>query len=80
MRDVVGFAEINKKDGYKIYLKGDVIYKLCSKEEAYLGVVRQLNYRDEVNRLFDWFINSIYVFCLINKQIVFDGIVCEYCI
>lgn len=44
---------LNKKDGYKIYLKGDTIYNLCSKEEAYLKVAEQLNYIDEINNLFN---------------------------
>ncbi len=43
---------LNKKDGYKIYLKGDTIYNLCTKEEAYLKVAEQLNYKEEINKLF----------------------------
>ncbi len=43
---------LNRKDGYKIYLKGDTIYNLCSKEEAYLKIAEQLNYKDEINKLF----------------------------
>lgn len=44
---------LNKKDGYKIYLKGDAIYNLCSRQEAYLKIAQQLNYKDEISRLFD---------------------------
>lgn len=44
---------LNKKDGYKIYLKGDAVYKLCTKQEAYIKIVQQLNYKEEINRLFN---------------------------
>lgn len=44
---------LNKKDGYKIYLKGDTIYSLCSKSEAYLKIAQQLNYIEEVENLFN---------------------------
>lgn len=44
---------LNKKDGYRIYLKGDTIYKLCTKEEAYLKTAEQLNYKEEITRLFN---------------------------
>ncbi|MBR3199043.1 MAG: hypothetical protein IKG27_03415 [Bacilli bacterium] len=43
---------LNKEDNYKIYLKGDTIYNLCSKEEAYLKITEQLNYKEEISRLF----------------------------
>ena len=43
---------LNKKDGYKIYLKGDIIYTLCTREEAYIKAAEQLNYRKEINKLF----------------------------
>ncbi len=43
---------LNKNDGYKIYLKGDTIYNLCTKEEAYLKIAEQLNYKEEINTLF----------------------------
>ncbi len=43
---------LNREDNYKIYLKGDTIYNLCTKEEAYLKVAEQLNYKEEINKLF----------------------------
>lgn len=43
---------LNKNDNYKIYLKGDTIYNQCTKEEAYLKVTEQINYRKEVDKLF----------------------------
>lgn len=43
---------LNKKDGYKIYLKGDTIYNLCTKEEAYIKATAQLNYKKEIDKLF----------------------------
>lgn len=43
---------LNKKDGYKIYLKGDTVYNLCSKSEAYIKIAQQLNYIEEVEKLF----------------------------
>lgn len=43
---------LNKEDKYKIYLKGDTIYNLCTKEEAYFKIAEQLNYREEINNLF----------------------------
>lgn len=43
---------LNKSDEYKIYLKGDVIYSLCSKEEAYVKVMKMKNYEKEVTTLF----------------------------
>lgn len=49
---------LNKNDGYKIYLKGETIYTLCSREEAYIKVAEQLNYRKEINRLFQKVINK----------------------
>ena len=44
---------LNKKDGYKLYLKGEAIYKKCTKEEAYLKIVEQLNYKKEINKIFN---------------------------
>ena len=43
---------LNKEDNYKIYLKGDTIYNLCTKEEAYIKIAEQLNYKEEINNLF----------------------------
>ena len=44
---------LNRKDGYKIYLKGDTVYNLCTKWQAYLKITQQLNYLDVINNLFD---------------------------
>ena len=44
---------LNKNDGFKIYLKGNAIYNLCTKEEAYLKIAEQLNYKEEINNLFN---------------------------
>ena len=43
---------LNKADGYKIYIKGNTIYNLCTKQEAYFKIVEQLNYKEEINNLF----------------------------
>lgn len=43
---------ISKLDGYKIYLKENTIYKSCSKEQAYMKIVEQLNYKEEIKKLF----------------------------
>lgn len=43
---------LNKKDGYKVYLKNDIIYTICNKETAYLKIAEQLNYREEINNIF----------------------------
>lgn len=44
---------LNKEDGFKIYLKGDAVYNLCSKEEAYIKAASQINYHKEVLNLFE---------------------------
>lgn len=44
---------LNKNDGFNIYLKGNVIYSLCSKEEAYAKIINIVNYEDAVIRLFN---------------------------
>lgn len=41
-----------KDDKYKVYLPGDIIYTLCSKEEAYLTAAEQLNYSRKVSSIF----------------------------
>ncbi len=43
---------LNKDDGYKVYLPGDIIYTLCSKEEAYLTAAEQLNYTKKISSIF----------------------------
>ncbi|MBR3209223.1 MAG: hypothetical protein IKF82_03030 [Bacilli bacterium] len=43
---------ISKLDGYKIYLKENTIYNKCSKEQAYMKIVEQLNYKEEIKNLF----------------------------
>lgn len=43
---------ISKLDGYKIYLKENTIYKKCSKEQAYIKIIEQLNYKEEIKNLF----------------------------
>ena len=43
---------LNKDEGYKVYLPGNIIYNLCSKEEAYLTAAEQLNYRKKISNLF----------------------------
>lgn len=43
---------ISMLDGYKIYLKENTIYKKCSKEQAYMKIVEQLNYKEEIKNLF----------------------------
>lgn len=40
------------KGEYKVYLPGDIIYNLCSKEEAYLIATRQLNYTKKISNFF----------------------------
>ena len=41
-----------KDDKYKVYLPGDIIYTLCSKEEAYLTAAEQLNYTKKISSIF----------------------------
>ena len=43
---------LNKQDGYKVYLPGNIIYTLCTKEEAYLTAAEQLNYHKQVSNIF----------------------------
>ena len=43
---------LNKDGGYKVYLPGDIIYTLCSKEEAYLTAAEQLNYSKKISSIF----------------------------
>ena len=43
---------LNKDDKYKVYLPGDIIYTLCSKEEAYLTAAEQLNYTKKISSIF----------------------------
>ena len=43
---------LNKKDGFKVYLPGNIIYNLCSKEEAYLTAAEQLNYHQKISNIF----------------------------
>ena len=44
---------LNKEDGYKVYLPGNILYNLCSKEEAYLTAAEQLNYHKKVSNIFN---------------------------
>lgn len=41
-----------KEDGYKIYLKGDTIYNLCSTQDAFIKTIEKINYKEEVIKLF----------------------------
>ena len=43
---------LNKDGGYKVYIPGDIIYTLCTKEEAYLTAAEQLNYHQKVSNIF----------------------------
>lgn len=43
---------LNKDGGYNVYLPGDIIYNLCTKEEAYLTAAEQLNYHKKISSLF----------------------------
>ena len=43
---------LSKDEGYKVYLPGDIIYTLCTKEEAYLTAAEQLNYHQKVSNIF----------------------------
>ncbi len=43
---------LNKDDGYKVYIPGDIIYTICTKEEAYLTAAEQLNYHKKISKLF----------------------------
>ena len=40
------------KGEYQVYLPGDIIYTLCSKEQAYLTVAGQLNYKKKITNFF----------------------------
>ena len=42
-----------KEDGYKIYLKGDTIYNLCSRQDAFIKTFEKINYKKEVLKLFN---------------------------
>ncbi len=44
---------LNKKDGYKVYLPGNIIYNLCTKEEAYITAAEQLNYHQKITNIFN---------------------------
>ena len=44
---------LNKDGGYKVYIPGDIIYTLCTKEEAYLTVAEQLNYHKKISSIFN---------------------------
>lgn len=44
---------LNKDEGYKVYIPGDIIYTLCTKEEAYLTAAEQLNYHQKVSNIFN---------------------------
>lgn len=43
---------LNRCDGYRIYLKGNAIYNLCTKSEAYVKMYQNVSYRKFVKRLF----------------------------
>lgn len=43
---------LTQSDEYRMYLKGNVIYKLCSKEEAYVKAMNIKNYKKTVVKLF----------------------------
>lgn len=43
---------LTKDGGFKVYLPGDIIYTLCTKEEAYLTAAEQLNYHQKVSNIF----------------------------
>ena len=43
---------LTKDDEYNVYIPGDIIYTLCSKEEAYLAAAEQLNYHKTIDSLF----------------------------
>lgn len=42
-----------KEDGYNIYLKGDTIYNLCSTQDAFIKTIERINYKEEVQKLFN---------------------------
>lgn len=42
-----------KEDGYNIYLKGDTIYNLCSRQDAFIKTFEKVNYKEEVKKLFN---------------------------
>ena len=42
-----------KEDGYNIYLKGDTVYNLCSRQDAFIKTVEKINYKEEVLKLFN---------------------------
>ena len=42
-----------KEDGYNIYLKGDTIYNLCSRQDAFVKTFQKINYKEEVTKLFN---------------------------
>lgn len=42
-----------KEDGYNIYLKGDTIYNLCSRQDAFVKTFEKINYKEEVKKLFN---------------------------
>lgn len=41
-----------KDEKYKVYLPGDIIYTLCTKEEAYLTALKQLDYSKKITSIF----------------------------
>ena len=43
---------LNKKDNYLTYVPGNIMYKFCTKEEAYLMISKQKSYYKKVNKLF----------------------------
>ncbi len=43
---------LSKDGGYQVYIPGDIIYTLCSKEQAYLTAAEQLNYHKKINKIF----------------------------
>ncbi len=44
---------LNKDGGYKVYIPGDIIYTICTKEEAYLTAAEQLNYHKKISSIFN---------------------------
>ena len=44
---------LNKDGGYKVYIPGDIIYTICTKEEAYLTAAEQLNKNKKISSIFN---------------------------
>ena len=42
---------LTKKSGYKVYLSGDIIYKICTKDEIY-KIINSLKYKMRITKVF----------------------------